>query len=72
MKINFRVTVGAGSITTTTKSITDLIEQASRALYAAKAAKNKAEKPTGRQIGNDEEGKIFFSQTGRRNTARNY
>ena len=42
MKINFRVTVGAGSITTTTKSITDLIEQASRALYAAKAAKKQS------------------------------
>ncbi|MBM4064592.1 MAG: sensor domain-containing diguanylate cyclase [Planctomycetes bacterium] len=39
MKINFRVTAGAGSITTATKSITDLIEQASRALYAAKGAK---------------------------------
>jgi len=42
MKINFRVTVGAGSITTTTKTITDLIEQASRALCAAKAAKKQS------------------------------
>src|SRR3972149_3086065 len=42
MKINFRVTVGTGSITTTTKTITDLIEQASRALYAAKAAKKQS------------------------------
>ena len=39
MKINFRITVGSGSITTTTKSITDLIEQASKALYTAKAVK---------------------------------
>jgi len=39
MKINFRVTVGSGSITATTKSITDLIEQASKALYTAKAVK---------------------------------
>jgi PleD family two-component response regulator len=39
MKINFRVTVGSSSITTTTKSITDLIEQASKALYTAKAVK---------------------------------
>ena len=41
-KINFRVTVGSSSITTTAKSITDLIEQASRALYAAKAAKKQS------------------------------
>ncbi|HHT9115980.1 MAG TPA: hypothetical protein ACFYEL_05875 [Candidatus Wunengus californicus] len=39
MKINFRVTVGSSSITTTTKSITDLIEQANKALYTAKAVK---------------------------------
>lgn len=39
MKINFRVTVAAGSITTATKSITDLIEQTSKALYTAKAVK---------------------------------
>ena len=38
-KINFRVTVGSSSITTMTKSITDLIEQASKALYTAKAEK---------------------------------
>ena len=36
MKINFRVTVGSGSITATTKN---LIEQASKALYTAKAVK---------------------------------
>ena len=39
MKINFRITVGSSSITTMTKSITDLIEQASKALYTAKAVK---------------------------------
>ncbi|CAG0939094.1 putative diguanylate cyclase DgcC [Candidatus Brocadiaceae bacterium] len=37
--IDFRVTVGTSSLTTTTNNITDLIEQASRALYAAKVAK---------------------------------
>ncbi|HHT9137546.1 MAG TPA: sensor domain-containing diguanylate cyclase [Candidatus Wunengus sp. YC60] len=37
--INFRVTVGSSSVTTKTKSITDLIEQTSKALYAAKGAK---------------------------------
>ena len=41
MKINFRVTVGSSSITTMTKSITDLIEQASKALYTAKAEKKR-------------------------------
>lgn len=39
MKINFRVTAGARSITTTTKSVTDMIEQASKALYTDKAVK---------------------------------
>lgn len=37
--IDFRVTAGTSSITTTTKNITDLIEQASKTLYAAKVAK---------------------------------
>lgn len=39
LNINFGVTVGTSSITTLTKNITDLIEQASKALYAAKVAK---------------------------------
>lgn len=39
LDIHFGVTVGASSITTPTKNITDLIEQASKALYAAKVAK---------------------------------
>src|SRR3989304_1760299 len=42
MNITFRVTVGTGSITTTTKTITELIRQASRALYAAKAAQKQS------------------------------
>ncbi|MFN3530917.1 MAG: sensor domain-containing diguanylate cyclase [Candidatus Brocadia sp.] len=37
--INFGVTTGTSSITASTKNITDLIEQASKALYAAKVAK---------------------------------
>jgi diguanylate cyclase (GGDEF)-like protein/PAS domain S-box-containing protein len=37
--IDFRVTVGTSSLTKTTNNITDLIEQAARALYAAKVAK---------------------------------
>lgn len=39
LNINFWVTTGTSSITTQTKNITDLIEQASKALYAAKVAK---------------------------------
>lgn len=45
MNIDFRVTVGTSSIAASTKNITDLIEQASKALYAAKAAK-KIKKPS--------------------------
>jgi diguanylate cyclase (GGDEF)-like protein/PAS domain S-box-containing protein len=39
LNIHFAVTVGTSSVTASTKSITDLIEQASKALYAAKVAK---------------------------------
>ncbi|MCC7211296.1 MAG: diguanylate cyclase [Candidatus Brocadia sp.] len=39
ISIHFRVTVGTSSLTQTTKSITDLIELASRSLYAAKMAR---------------------------------
>lgn len=41
MKINFRVTVGHSAITPATKSITDLIEQANKALYAARTVQKK-------------------------------
>lgn len=43
--MNFRVTVGSSSITAATKSITDLIEQASKSLYAAKREKMQGVKP---------------------------
>ncbi|GAN32824.1 MAG: diguanylate cyclase [Candidatus Brocadia sp. AMX2] len=39
LNIDFRVTVGTSSVTTLTKNITDLIEQAGKALYAAKVSK---------------------------------
>lgn len=44
--IGFSVTTGTSSFTTTTKSITDLIEQASKALHAAKLVKRKGTKIT--------------------------
>lgn len=44
VNIDFKVTVGASSITTMTKNITDLIEQANKALYVAKVAKKKQSK----------------------------
>ena len=44
LNIDFRVTAGTSSITATTKNITDLIEQASKALYVAKAAKKSRSK----------------------------
>ncbi|GEM_PF-4379878 len=37
--MNFRVTIGSSCITAATKSITDMIEQASKSLYAAKREK---------------------------------
>lgn len=49
VNIDFRVTAGTSSIAATTKNITDLIEQASNALYAAKAAKKDAHKRTTRR-----------------------
>lgn len=42
ISIHFKVTVGTSSLARTTKNITDLIEQASRSLYAAKMAKKDA------------------------------
>ena len=39
MNISFRVTIGKSSMIPATKNITDLIEQTSKALYAAKVAK---------------------------------
>lgn len=44
MSIHFQITAGSSSITRTTKTITDLIEQASRSLYAAKMAKKTHQK----------------------------
>ncbi|MDE1889483.1 MAG: sensor domain-containing diguanylate cyclase [Planctomycetota bacterium] len=46
LNIGFTVTIGTGSLTTTTKNITDLIDQATKALYIAKAAKRTAYKRT--------------------------
>ncbi|MBI2469935.1 MAG: sensor domain-containing diguanylate cyclase [Planctomycetes bacterium] len=40
VKIDFRVTIGASSITPATKSITDMIEQANKSVSIAKAVKN--------------------------------
>ncbi|TVM03573.1 MAG: hypothetical protein CV087_04485 [Candidatus Brocadia sp. WS118] len=44
INIHFKVTVGSSSIARTTKNITDLIEQASSSLYAAKMAKKERQK----------------------------
>lgn len=47
ISVHFRITTGSSSLARTTKTITDLIEQASSSLYAAKMAKKTQQKANG-------------------------